>query len=127
VAIVFAAGLALHTADHLRRGVSVVTPQVLWGGAVLTVVGVLTIAAVLARHRFARQVACVVGFYTAIAVAASHLLPRWSSLSDAFPGRRVDALSWTAVSVEIAGALALGTAAAVALRRGAQPRTRGSQ
>jgi hypothetical protein len=119
--IVFAGGLALHTADHLRRGVGVLTPEVLWGGTVLTVAGVITIAAVLARHRFAAKVAVVVGFYTAISVAASHLLPRWSSLSDAFPGSGVDALSWVAVSVEIAGALALGAAATAALRRGRQP------
>src|SRR6266508_2968701 len=75
-AIVFAGGLALHTADHLRRGVGVLTPEVLWGGTVLTVAGVITIAAVLARHRLAAKVAVVVGFYSAVSVAASHLLPR---------------------------------------------------
>jgi hypothetical protein len=117
-AIVFAVGLALHTADHLRRGVDVLTPEVLWGGTVLTFLGVVAIAAVLARHRLASKVAVVVGFYTAIAVATTHLLPRWSSLSDAFPGSAVDALSWAAVSVEIAGATVLGTTAAIALRRG---------
>ncbi len=124
-AIVFAGGLALHTADHLRRGVGVLTPEVLWGGTVLTVAGVITIAAVLARHRLAAKVAVVVGFYSAVSVAASHLLPRWSSLSDAFPGSGVDALSWVAVSVEIAGALALGAAATAALRRRRQPDPRG--
>jgi hypothetical protein len=118
-AIVFAGGLALHTADHLRRGVGVLTPEVLWGGVVLTVAGVITIAAVLARHRLAAKVAVVVGFYTAI--AASHLLPHWSSLSDAFPASGVDALSWVAVSVEIAGALALGASATAALRRRRRP------
>ncbi len=116
-AIFFAAGLAVHTADHLRRGVGVLTPEVLWGGTVLTVAGVVAIVAVLARHRLAPKIAVAVGFYTAISVAASHLLPHWSSLSDTFPGGRVDALSWAAVSVEIAGAIALGAAAAAALRR----------
>jgi hypothetical protein len=77
---------------------------------------------VLTHYRLARQVAVVVGFSTAVAVAASHLLPRWSSLSDAFPGSSVDALSWAAVSVEIAGALTFGTAAAFALWRGARVR-----
>jgi hypothetical protein len=95
----------------------VLTPEVLWGGTVLTVAGVVAIVAVLARHRLAPKIAVAVGFYAAISVAASHLLPRWSSLSDAFPGGRVDALSWAAVSVEIAGAIALGAAAAAALRR----------
>lgn len=103
-AIVFAVGLALHTADHVRRGVGVLTPEVLWGGTVLTLVGVVAIAAVLARHRLAPKVAVVVGFYTAVAVATTHLLPHWSSLSDAFPGSGVGWLSWAAVSVEIAGA-----------------------
>lgn len=57
-----------------------------------------------------------VAFPTALVVAASHLLPQWSALSDAFPGSGVDALSWAAVLSEIAGALAFGAAGAYVLR-----------
>ena len=42
-AIFFAAGLALHPADHLRRGTGVLTPEVFWGGMVITVAGVIAI------------------------------------------------------------------------------------
>ncbi len=116
-AIFFAAGLALHSADHLRRGTGELTPEVLWGGMAITVAGVIAIAAVLTRHRLAPEAAVAVGFSTAIGVSASHLLPHWSSFSDAFPGSTVDALSWTAVSVEIASAILLGVAGVYALRR----------
>jgi hypothetical protein len=115
-ALLFAAGLALHTADHLRRGTGVLTPEVLWGGMVVTVAGVIAITAVLTRHRLAPTVAAAVGFSTAIGVSASHLLPHWSSFSDAFPGSAADALSWAAVSIEIASAIMLGAAAVYAMR-----------
>jgi hypothetical protein len=53
-AVLFAFGLAIHTADHLRRGVDVITGQVFWGGMVLTTTSVIAIALVLtaiAPHR----------------------------------------------------------------------------
>jgi hypothetical protein len=75
---------------------------------VVTVAGVIAIAAVLTRHRLAPEVAAAVGLLTAIAVSASRLLPHWSSFSDAFPGGAVDPLSWTVVSIEIGGAIVLG-------------------
>src|SRR6266536_1626036 len=100
-AIFFAAGLALHTADHLRRGTGVLTPEVFWGGMVITVAGVIAIAAVLTRHRLAPEVAVAVGLPTAIGVSASHLLPHWSSFSDAFPGGTDDTPgSWAAKKAE---------------------------
>lgn len=119
-AIFFAIGLAFHTADHLRRGTGVLTPEVFWGGMVITVTGVIAIVAVLARHRLASEVGVAVGFSTAVSVSASHLLPHWSAFSDAFPGGGVDGLSWAAVSVEIASAIILGGAAVYALRHRAR-------
>ena len=118
-AIIYAAGLLLHTADHLRRGLDTVTPWVLWAGNVSTGIGIIGVALVLTRHRLAPVVAAVTGLPIAIGVAAVHLLPHWSELSDPFPGAHgtgVTALSWSVVLVEIVGALALGVAGAIELR-----------
>ncbi len=117
-AIFFAAGLALHTADHLRRGADSITPEVFWGGMVVTVAGVVAIVAVLTRRPLAPVIAVAVGFPSAVGVSASHLLPQWSAFSDAFPGGQVDALSWAAVLVEIAAAVLLGAAGVASLSRG---------
>jgi hypothetical protein len=55
-----------------------------------------------------------VGLTGALGVAASHLAPHWSALSDPYPDLSVDALSWAVMLAEIAAALALGI---VALRQ----------
>ena len=121
---VYAVGLAIHTADHLRRGTDVITGEVFWGGMVLTTVSAVAIALVVARHHGAPLVAAVVGFTAAIGVSAAHLLPHWSALSDSLPDGNVDALSWAAVLIEIAGAIAFGVAGLYTLRhvtRAARP------
>jgi hypothetical protein len=72
------------------------------------------------RHPLAPRVSATVAFPGAIGVAAVHLLPHWSVFSDAFPGgatRGITAMSWTAVLLEIAGAVAVGVAGIAALRR----------
>jgi hypothetical protein len=110
-ALFYATGLALHTADHIRRGVDAVTPQVLWLGNISTLLGVTTVVLVLLGRRLGPPVAAFTGLQVAIGVAAVHLLPEWSAFSDAFPGARgtgVTALSWTVVLMEIAGAFAMG-------------------
>ena len=107
----YALGLAAHTADHIRRGTGVISPEVYWAGIVSTTAGVGTIALVAARHRLAPLAAALLGIPVALGVAAVHLLPHWSALSDAFPGAvgtGVTPLSWLVVLVEIAGAFALG-------------------
>jgi hypothetical protein len=43
-ALVYAAGLLAHTADHLRRGLDVLTPEVLWAGNVSGIVAIVAIA-----------------------------------------------------------------------------------
>lgn len=124
-ALVYAAGLVLHTADHVRRGLDVLTPQVQWGGNISTAVGVAAVALVIAGHRWAPTVAALTGIPVAVGVAAVHLLPHWSAFSDAFPGARetgVNALSWTVVLIEIAGALAMG-AAGISIIRGRRVET----
>ena len=121
-ALFFTAGLLVHGADHWRRGFGVLTPEVYWARMAVSVLGVIAIALVLLRHRLAALVAVAVGFSTALGVAASHLLPHWSSFSDAFPGSGVDALSYTAVLVEIISALVLGAAGTYVLRRAGRRR-----
>lgn len=114
---IFVAGFLVHNADHIRRGVSTITPQVMGGGVVVSILAVVAVALVVIRHSAAALVAAAVGITTVVAVTASHLLPHWSAFSDAFPGSNVDGLSWFAVIFEIAGAAVLAAAGLNALRR----------
>ena len=110
---------AVHTGDHLRRGTGVVTTEVLvlgYGAAVLQLAGV---AAVFVRWRWAAAAAMAIGFPDAVGISAVHLLPHWSSFSDAFPGAHgtgVTGFSWFAAAIEILGAMAFGIAGAYASR-----------
>jgi len=110
-AVFYALGLTLHTADHLRRGLDVLTPQVIWAGNLSTAIGIAVVTLVLLGNRHAPMLAAVTGLPIALGVAAVHLLPKWSALSDTFEGARhtgVSPLSWTVVLIEIVGALAMG-------------------
>src|SRR4051812_36817811 len=107
-AIFYAIGLALHTADHMRRGLDAVTHHVFWAGNVSSVVGVTAVVLILTGHRLAPAAAVAAGFPIAIGVAAVHLLPTWSAFSDSFVDNQVSWMSWTVVSIEIVGALATG-------------------
>jgi hypothetical protein len=122
-ALVFAAVLLVHGADHWRRGFKVLTPEVYWAGMVLSVLAVISITMVLTRHSWGPLVAVVVGFPMGVGVAASHLLPHWSSFSDAFPGSGVDSLSYAAVVFEVIGSLVFGAAGMRMLLRPRQRRT----
>ena len=117
-ALFYAAGFLAHNADHFRRGLDVLTPEVLWAGSVSGMVAVAAIALALLGHRLAPLVAVAHGFSQALGVAAVHLLPRWSAFSDSLADVGADGLSWAAVLAEIAGALAFGAAGAYVLRRG---------
>ena len=117
-ALLYGAGLALHLADHFRRGTEVLTGEVNLLGTISTIAGVAVIVMVFVRHHLAPAAAVALGFPVAIGVAAVHLLPRWSDFSDAFPGSTtgVNAMSWAVVLIEIVGAFALGLAGLAALR-----------
>jgi hypothetical protein len=120
-ALLYALGLALHTADHLRRGLDVLTPQVQWAGNLSTLLGIAAVVLVLMGHRWAPMVAVVTGVPVALGVAAVHLIPHWSAFSDAFPGAQhtgVTALSYSVVLIEIAGALAMGAAGLALVLKG---------
>ena len=116
-ALVFAAGLLLHTADHLRRGTDVVTRHVLWAGTVGIAASLVVLVLVFTRHRQAPLAAALLGLGMAVGVTAAHLLPRWSAFSDSLPDGDVHLVTWIAVVVEIAGAALLGAAGLAALRR----------
>jgi hypothetical protein len=107
-ALVYLVGLTLHTVDHLRRGLDVVTEHVFWAGNVSTALGVATVVLILRRHRQAPTAALSFGLPVGIGVAAVHWLPSWGVLSDSFVDNGVSWMSWTVVSIEIAGALAVG-------------------
>ena len=106
----FCGSLLAHGTDHWRRGFKVLTPEVNWAGTVLSVLAVISITPVLTRHSWGPLVAVAVGFPMAVGVAASHLLPHWSSFSDAFPGSGVDSLSYAAVVFEVIASLVFGAA-----------------
>jgi hypothetical protein len=115
--IAFLAANLLHGADHIRQGTGRLTPEVFYGGFVLTISAVLSVWLVLRRHRHAPLVAAVVGLWSGLAVAASHLAPHWSAFSDPYPDLHLDALSWAVMIAEIATALVLGVIGVRALRR----------
>ena len=85
-ATVFAVALLVHGADHLRRGMDVVTPEVFWLGNVQLVLSLVTLVLVFRGHRWAPAFAVGIGFASAIGFSAAHLLPHWSAFSDSFTG-----------------------------------------
>lgn len=113
-AVAFVVANLLHTLDHIRQGLGGLSPAIFVGGSVLTVLAVVVMVMALRQHPRAPAFCAVVGVSGAIGVAASHLAPHWSSLSDPYPDLSVDALSWAVMLAEIAAALVL---AIVALRQ----------
>ena len=120
-ALVFAVALLVHGADHLRRGMDVVTPEVFWLGTLQLVLSLITVVLILRGQRWGPAFAVGIGFASAIGFSAAHLLPHWSAFSDAFTGGHhapaVTAFSWFAAIFEIAAGLALAIAGLRALRR----------
>jgi hypothetical protein len=117
----FVAANVLHSLDHLRQGISGLTPQVLWGGSVLSLAAVVTLVLVLRGSPRAPLAAAAVGAWSAFGVAASHLAPHWSAFSDPYPDLHVDLLSWVVMLAEIAAALLLALLGVRELRRRAPP------
>src|SRR4051794_37534818 len=119
-AVVFALALLVHGADHLRRGMDVVTAEVFWLGTLQLVLSAVTLVLIFRGHRLAPAFAVGVGFASATGFSASHLLPHWSAFSDAFTGAHhapdVTAFSWLAAIFEIGAGLVLGVAGLRALR-----------
>jgi hypothetical protein len=124
-AVFYTVAWAIHTGDHLRRGLDVVSTEVAVLGSIAAVLQLLAVSVVFLRWRWAAIVAAAVGFPDAFGIAAVHLLPHWSAFSDAFPGAHrtgVNAFSWAAAVIEIVGALAFGAAGVYAVRRSGSAR-----
>ena len=119
-AVVFLVAVAAHGVDHLRRGVDVVTTQVLSAGAIQFLLALITVALVHRRHPWSPYAAIALGFSSAIGFTAAHLLPHWSSFSDPFTGghvaQNVTVLSWATALFEIGADLAFGWAGVRAVR-----------
>ncbi|WP_235746571.1 hypothetical protein [Nocardia coffeae] len=116
VTAIFTVALLVHAADHLRRGMSTVSPLVMTLGFIQLVLALATVALVVLRHRWAPTAAMVVGFASAAGFLVVHLLPDWfGPLSDSFinppASANVTGFSWFAALFEIAADLAFGIAA----------------
>jgi hypothetical protein len=119
---VYAAAIIAHGADHLRRGLDAVTPEVFWAGIAGAFLAGIAIAAALVAGRSAGALAVVVGLPSALGIAAVHLLPGWGPFSDSFWKPGTAAASWAAVSFEIIAALAFATAGVTCMRASSEER-----
>ena len=106
----FVAANILHTLDHFRQGLDGLTWEILSAGTLLTLEAIVVLVLVLRRHEWAAPLAAVVGLSGAIGIAAAHIAPNWSALSDSYPQIGADALSWIVMLVEVGAALVLGVA-----------------
>jgi hypothetical protein len=116
-AIAFVGANVLHTLDHLRQGTGDLATEVLAGGTVLSILALLTLALALRDHPRAPLWAAVVGSWSALGVAASHIAPHWSAFSDSYFEIDADALSWAVMLAEVLAAAYLGLVGFRALRR----------
>jgi hypothetical protein len=110
----FAVALAVHTADHLRRGIDVVPAAVFIAGMIQGVAAVVAVILVFRGSRWAPHAAILVGFVSAVGFTAAHLLPTWGAFSDSFidaaPVEAVTWFSWVTAILEILGDVLFGAA-----------------
>ena len=126
-ATAFVAANLLHTLDHLRQGTGDLATEVLAGGTVLSTLAILTLVLALRRHPRAALWAAVVGTWSALGVAASHVAPHWSAFSDSYFEIDADALSWAVMLAEVLAAAYLGFAGFRELRGRPAPRAADSR
>ena len=125
-AVVYLAANLLHSADHVRQDFAGLNAAIFVGGGALTAAAVVVLIIVLRHDTRAAVVATGVGFTAAVLVAASHIAPHWSVLSDSYVDDvHPDALSWAVVLLEIAAAGFLGVVGLHRLREEARGATAG--
>lgn len=113
----FTVAVLLHNADHVRRGVDALSGDVFWVGMAAIAPEVAVVVLVCQRHRWAPLAAAVAGLSLAAGYVLVHFLPERGWLSDAFPGvDGVSPLSWSAASLEVVAAIALGASGLAVLR-----------
>jgi hypothetical protein len=119
-AALFAGAVALHTVDHLRRGMDIVPPAVMVAGMVQLIFAVATVGLVFLGNRWAPHAAIAVGFASAVGFTAAHLLPTWGFFSDSFinapPSARVTWFSWVSAIAEIVADVIFGVVGVLVLR-----------
>lgn len=106
-----------HNADHLRRGLDAISPEVEMLGTIGAAVTVVALGLAFSGHRWTPAAAVSVGLPLAVGFAAVHFLPDWGAYSDSFPSGDVDGLSWLAATGEVTGALVFAAVGAGVLRR----------
>src|SRR3954447_23741849 len=122
--IIFVAVNLLHTADHQRQGTEGLTWEIYVGGSAITLAAVASLVLAARRDERAPTFGAVLGLSAAAGIAASHIAPHWSALSDSYPQIHADAISWVVVLLEIGGALLLAAVSARELRRASSARPR---
>jgi hypothetical protein len=116
-ATAFLAANLLHGADHIRQHLAGVDWEVFVIGSMLTAAAVVVHRVTLRRSPRAPLIATVVGFAAAVLVAAGHIAPHWSALSDSYINDiHPDALAWTVMLLEVAAGFLLGVAGVLGLR-----------
>lgn len=114
----FAAAVLVHGMDHARRGADSLSLDVFWAGTAAITVEVGVVVLACQRHRLAPLTATVTGLSLALGYVVVHFLPARSWLSDSFTsGVDVSPLSWTAASLEVLAAAALGLAGLTVMHR----------
>jgi hypothetical protein len=118
--VFFAFALALHGADHVRRGMDAVPPAVMVAGMTQLVLGAVAVVLVFLGSRWSPHLAIALGFLSAIGFTAAHLLPAWGFFSDSYinapPAARVTMFSWITAIVEIGADIVFGLVGIAALR-----------
>jgi hypothetical protein len=126
-AVFFVVALAVHTVDHLRRGMDVVAPAVMTAGLIQGVAAAITVVLVFRGSRWAPHAAILVGFASAVGFTAAHLLPTWGAFSDSFidaaPAAGVTWFSWVTAILEILADLLFGAAGVAVLAARSTPRS----
>jgi hypothetical protein len=116
-AIGFAVAVAIHTADHVRRGLGTVDTDVQWAGNLALVLEVGVVVLVFMDHRWAPLAAAVIGGSLAVGYLLVHLLPERGWLSDPLFSGDGEGISQAAALLEIAAATWLAVAGYLELRR----------
>ena len=109
-ALAFVAANIVHSFDHLRQGTGRLSAEIVWAGSALSIAAIVVAVLVLRSDGRAGAVAAGVGLSGALGIAASHLAPHWSALSDPYADVGADALSWIVMLAEVGAALWLAGA-----------------
>ncbi len=98
---------AVHTGDHLRRGIFAVpvAVQALGNLQILLTVGFVWL--LWKRHPLAPVAAIAIGVPATIGIAVAHLAPDFGPVSDSLWEPGIDAFTWFAVILEILGTVVL--------------------